>query len=72
VDRLTRRIYIYDLDGQIGIPENLAVCGLQYARNKAIARSIQKTTILPLCPALRPLPHSFKNQIRLIKFSVAT
>jgi hypothetical protein len=92
VGRLTRRIYIYGLDGLVGIPQNFQVCRSQYARNKAIARSIQEIAT-PHDPAFSPIanprppvlpgggqrqnrlarfPYAFKNQIRLIKFSVAS
>src|SRR3984893_10736508 len=55
VGRLTRRIYIYGLDGLVGIPQNFQVCRSQYARNKAIARSIQEIAT-PQHPAFPPSP----------------
>ena len=55
VGRLTRRIYIYGLDGLFGIPENFVGCRSQYARNKAIARSIQEIAT-PQHPAFPPSP----------------
>jgi len=72
VGRLSRRIYICELDGLVAIPENLAVCCSQYARNKAITGSIQKTGNFLIVPLFGPISYAFKNQIRLIKFSVAT
>jgi len=59
VGRLTRRIYICELDGLVAIPENLVVCRSQYARNKGIARSTQKTALLLRAPfASHPLTHA--------------
>jgi hypothetical protein len=72
VSRLTRRIYIYGLDGLVGMPENFLVCRSQYAQNKAIARSIQKIATPSLRRSSNPSAHPFKNQIGLIKFPVAT